>query len=257
MSHPVRTIALIFVAFAAGLLTVRSAGGFYNLPPQPQPHAYGNVLINRGYTDAPYNPVVFRHWVHRLGYTCGTCHVELEFEMAAGGTGIDMDSLSEGKLCGSCHDGDTAFNLKDNCNRCHSSDPNTGQELFDAVFSSRPFPATTYGNGIDWVESLRRNLIAPVRYLQEETVQLPFDKLLMLRSEMARIPQAIFPHRLHTEWVGCDSCHPAIFNIKAKTTRNFRMGAILHGEFCGVCHLRVAFPMTDCGRCHPGVREIY
>ena len=33
------------------------------------------------------------------------------------------------------------------------------------------------------------------------------------------------------------------------------MSAILNGEFCGVCHLTVAFPMDDCQRCHPGMKE--
>ena len=28
------------------------------------------------------------------------------------------------------------------------------------------------------------------------------------------------------------------------------MSRILKREFCGVCHLTVAFPMDDCKRCH-------
>ena len=26
------------------------------------------------------------------------------------------------------------------------------------------------------------------------------------------------------------------------------------GEFCGVCHMTVAFPMSDCKRCHPAMQ---
>lgn len=33
------------------------------------------------------------------------------------------------------------------------------------------------------------------------------------------------------------------------------MNNILKGEFCGVCHLSVAFPVNDCARCHPGLKE--
>jgi hypothetical protein len=29
----------------------------------------------------------------------------------------------------------------------------------------------------------------------------------------------------------------------------------LAGEFCGVCHMTVAFPMNDCKRCHPAMKE--
>ncbi len=34
-----------------------------------------------------------------------------------------------------------------------------------------------------------------------------------------------------------------------------RMPAISRGESCGLCHLRVAFPINDCGHCHPGMTE--
>ena len=34
-----------------------------------------------------------------------------------------------------------------------------------------------------------------------------------------------------------------------------RMPAISRGESCGLCHLRVAFPINDCGHCHPGMGE--
>ena len=33
----------------------------------------------------------------------------------------------------------------------------------------------------------------------------------------------------------------------------FSMPLILKGEFCGVCHVTVAFPMNDCKRCHPAM----
>jgi hypothetical protein len=36
------------------------------------------------------------------------------------------------------------------------------------------------------------------------------------------------------------------------------MNRILQREFCGVCHLTVAFPMNDCKRCHtdrPNLQE--
>jgi hypothetical protein len=34
------------------------------------------------------------------------------------------------------------------------------------------------------------------------------------------------------------------------------MARILKREFCGVCHLTVAFPMNDCKRCHPNSPNI-
>jgi c(7)-type cytochrome triheme protein len=52
------------------------------------------------------------------------------------------------------------------------------------------------------------------------------------------------------QWLDCNNCHPDNFNIKKKTTKHFSMERILKREFCGVCHLTVAFPMDDCKRCY-------
>ena len=51
----------------------------------------------------------------------------------------------------------------------------------------------------------------------------------------------------------CAVCHPDIFNIKEKGTPYFSMETNIDGMFCGTCHMRVAFPMNDCRRCHPGM----
>ncbi|HVR37486.1 MAG TPA: c(7)-type cytochrome triheme domain-containing protein [Thermoanaerobaculia bacterium] len=63
------------------------------------------------------------------------------------------------------------------------------------------------------------------------------------------------PHAEHVRWLDCANCHPAIFNIRKKTTKHFSMRFNLAGEFCGACHLRVAFPLDDCMRCHPAMEN--
>jgi c(7)-type cytochrome triheme protein len=30
-----------------------------------------------------------------------------------------MEQMSEGKSCGACHEGNTAFTVEDNCSTCH------------------------------------------------------------------------------------------------------------------------------------------
>jgi c(7)-type cytochrome triheme protein len=64
------------------------------------------------------------------------------------------------------------------------------------------------------------------------------------------VPPAYFPHQAHTHWLECANCHPDIFNIEKKTTESFVMKYILKKKFCGVCHLKVAFPLDDCKGCH-------
>jgi c(7)-type cytochrome triheme protein len=68
--------------------------------------------------------VVFDHKTHtkQLGLACASCHDEL-FSMQRGiaqKTGkLSMASLAEGKFCGGCHDGKTAFASDTNCTACH------------------------------------------------------------------------------------------------------------------------------------------
>ena len=80
---------------------------------------------------------------------------------------------------------------------------------------------------------------------------MDFYMTIELTAEMRSIPPAYFSHKYHIDWMGCDMCHPEVFNIKKKGTENFSMREILKGRFCGGCHLNVAFPIDDCKACHP------
>lgn len=68
--------------------------------------------------------VVFEHRTHTddIGLECSACHGDI-FAMQRGvapRTGqLTMASLAEGKFCGACHDGDTAFASDTNCSACH------------------------------------------------------------------------------------------------------------------------------------------
>ena len=47
---------------------------------------------------------------------------ELEMSMQANGTGITEKDVREGRYCGACHDGNTAFGVME-CTRCHIEPP--------------------------------------------------------------------------------------------------------------------------------------
>ena len=249
-------LRLTIVVTMWGLMSCLPAGAteFFDLPPLPTAEEYGNILINRTSTNNGVKPVTFSHWQHRIKYTCRVCHSELEFNMKVNTTEITEFANRKGKFCGACHNGRTAFRHNGNCDRCHNGDIAYGKQKFD-IFSKLPFARTSYGDGINWVESVRLGIISPANYVKIKSQDLPFDKMLILDSEMNIIPPSIFPHKAHTAWLDCDSCHPDVFNIKKKTTKFFSMSYILKGQFCGVCHLSVAFPMNDCKRCHPGIKE--
>ncbi len=231
------------------------AYGHWELPPGPLPAIYGNILINRKSVQNGVMPATFSHWLHRRRHTCRVCHYELDFNMKVNTTEITEQANRSGRFCGAagCHDGKTAFgHEKPHCQKCHNGDIGYGREKFDELSH---YPAMLFGNRINWSEALREKLFVPRSYLKERPEDFPFDKQLTLDAEWNYVPPSVFPHRVHTEWLDCNNCHPEIFNIKKKGTRDFSMGNILKGEFCGVCHLNVAFPMNDCPRCHPGMRQ--
>lgn len=253
-----RQAGLIAAIFLGGILLSGPAGGddFFNLPPLPPPEGYGTLLINRISTKKGMSPVLFSHWQHRIKYTCRVCHGELDFTMQANTTEITEYANRRGRFCGACHNGKVAFKANGNCTRCHVENVKQLADSFNKTAADLQFTRTNYGNCVDWVEVLRQGKIAPRKFLKNKSDDLPFEKLLILEAEWSMIPPSIFPHKLHTEWLDCSNCHPDIFNIKKKTTKHFSMAYILRGQFCGACHLTVAFPMNDCVRCHPKEQDI-
>ncbi len=245
MKRPIMRSMLCGFAFFLALRATGGAQEFFNLPPAPPPEEYGNVTISRTGEEA-----VFSHWQHRQKFTCRVCHFELEFNMQVNTTEITEEASKSGRYCGAagCHDGKAAFgHEKPYCEKCHDS-PQPGKKKFSKLSK---LPKSKYGNGIDWVQAIDKGLIKPVNYL---AVKPPSDiaviKPLLLEAEWSGIPPAVFSHKMHVAWLDCNNCHPDIFNIKLKTTKHFSMKRILDREFCGVCHMTVAFPMDDCKRCH-------
>ena len=75
-------------------------------------------------TFAPKNapPVVFSHERHvrGAGLKCAGCHYAI-FQMAQGSYKMEMSKINKGDFCGKCHNGQKAFDVKEqtNCGRCH------------------------------------------------------------------------------------------------------------------------------------------
>ena len=242
-------------AALALLLTVPAAARntYWQFPPAPPPEQYGNLLINRTSEKNGQRPVTFSHWSHRRKYTCRVCHFELGFEMKAGATEITEEACREGRFCGACHDGRQAFgHTPGRCRECHNGDIAYGKEKFEEL---RGWPEAPYGNKVDWVRAVDTGRIRPRASLEPGYTPMGFDKRLTLEAGWTMIPPAYFSHKVHNRWLDCANCHPDIFNIKKRTTAHFAMKYNLEGKFCGACHGKVAFPLTDCRRCHPGIKD--
>lgn len=111
------------------------------------------------------------------------------------------------------------------------------------------------GNQVRWVESLDKGEISPREKLRSETKVRLLDQDILLNLK-GGMPVVRFPHRAHTLWLDCSNCHDALFKQQTGATK-ISMFRILQGEQCGVCHGAVAFPLTECYRCHsiPRVRS--
>ena len=243
-------------AAAAALLVATYAAAQplpFHLPKHPRPVLYGTILIRRATRTGPMKSVVFSHWSHRVRYTCRVCHLELDFAMQTNSTEITEDANRRGAYCGACHNGRIAFaQTEANCARCHTG---TTDEVPDGFVKLLDLPPAKFGNTIDWTRALASGEIHPAQSLAKGYEPLPFDKKLSLEADWNFVSPATFPHAEHVRWLDCANCHPEPFNIKKKTTKHFSMRFNLAGEFCGRCHLRVAFPLDDCQRCHPEMKE--
>jgi c(7)-type cytochrome triheme protein len=246
------------------LLLAADAADARNLP---IPHEYGKVIINNHSRRAGLAPVQFDHWLHRALYTCRLCHVDIGFAMQANATNITADGNAKGYYCGACHNGKQPFkerkvfracdlnqssNDRSRCERCHSVGKKVKKEYEYAVFTEK-FPRRVYGDIIDWEEAEAKKLVSPVDFLEAVSIRRPALKAqedFSITSKSNWVSDIIFSHKKHTVWNGCEVCHPEIFPSSKQGTVKYSMLEISAGQYCGLCHTKVAFPLFDCQRCH-------
>jgi c(7)-type cytochrome triheme protein len=234
---------------------------------RPLPFEFGRVVLNNFSEKAGLAPVVFDHWLHRSKYTCRVCHVDIGFAMKGDLTRVNAAGNMAGYYCGTCHDGKTrsegqpifascerkpSLGEGERCLRCHSFGKEVKKKYDFAEFTRR-FPKERFGNGIDWEKTEAEGYVKPVDVLPGVTVRkkaLPLEKDFALDARLESMPTIIFSHKKHTVWNGCELCHPEIFLGVKKGATRYSMEEIFKGEYCGVCHMNVAFPLLDCQRCH-------
>lgn len=117
------------------------------------------------------------------------------------------------------------------------------REAFDGL------PKTRSGNYVDWNRAIDQKLIAPRSDINNPDAMAVVLDLNIVRQVKGSMPDVVYPHKQHTQWLDCANCHPAIF-IPMKGANQISMASILMGEKCGVCHGKVAFPVSECRRCH-------
>ncbi len=112
---------------------------------------------------------------------------------------------------------------------------------------------------VNWTEAVEKGIIDP---LPSEDGSYPREILAFNYDFFYPAPETdpgfevYFPHSTHTEWVGCNSCHPKIFPVRGQVKLTKK--ALKKGEQCGVCHRKkggTAFWLKSCDRCHPNAEE--
>jgi len=260
-----KRIFLVCTMLLAGSSLVWAAGG--SKKKKPLPYDFGSVTISNYSQQAGLQPVVFDHWVHRKNYTCRLCHVDIGFGMTANSTKIRASDNAKGYFCGTCHNGKsqfgstkifdscaTSFGKEEygRCQKCHSLEKDSAQEESFFRFLDK-MPRETLGNGINWEKAEQTGALRLVDQLEGVSVKKGGMKIqgdFALKSKVEGMPDIIFSHAKHTVWNGCELCHPDIFVGIKKGATKYSMIELFDGKYCGVCHDKVAFPQTDCKRCH-------
>ena len=249
------------IALLAGILIYQKAYAVESKEIAPtfrgikSPGSYGSIVLNRNTGEGQdMKSVVFPHWLHRTKFTCKVCHSDMGFPMKAGATDIKMEDIFEGRLCGKCHNGNIAFEAFE-CDRCHSFgvEVKANRKIEDVT---KDLPKADFGNKVDWVMALRDGKIKPKASLEGNEEMHVFDKDIDLpvTKFFPHPPDVVYPHKAHTEWLSCGSCHPNVFNMKVGSNPDMSMRKIIAGKYCGICHGKVAFPLEDCFRCHSKTR---
>ena len=70
------------------------------------------------FEDKTLGNVIFSHKNHTGLYTCVDCHNKF-YQTFRSKVKVSMREMEDGKSCGGCHDGKTAFSVKDKCGTCH------------------------------------------------------------------------------------------------------------------------------------------
>lgn len=251
---------LLLMSFTASAL---AEGGVRKV--RPRPYLFGSVTMASAGTPGTA-PVAFDHWSHRKAFTCRLCHVDLGFAMTAGATQVRAADNARGEFCGACHDGKRRFGeqplfaacrpdakpVADPCTRCHAGSASPEREKRFLAFSAG-LPRERFGNGIDWEKAEIEGKIRLQDMLEGVSVKrkpLGVREDFDLAANLEGMPEILFSHKKHTAWAGCELCHPDLFiGVKRGTTR-YSMVDLFAGRYCGACHDKVAFPQSDCQRCH-------
>ena len=223
--------------------------------------------------EAGQAPVLYPHWIHRLWYECKVCHEDV-FTMKRWSNKMSHKEFRDGLFCGVCHDGERSFGADDytRCKACHLAGTERARRLHDpsmvdfeyieevaervgSQWDDEKLPEgklifDKYGF-VDWLAMKRGGVFKPVDNLNGNGPEDGDNRsnLILFRAKSDFVKDTLFNHEVHSDWIKCTVCHPAIFK-EALGGNEIKMRDMQEGRYCGRCHGKVAFTFADCTRCH-------
>ncbi|HEY5974152.1 MAG TPA: cytochrome c3 family protein [Geobacteraceae bacterium] len=218
-------------------------------------------------------PTVFSHKIHTGMYKCDDCHNGI-FGTGKSAKRFTMAQMEGGESCGTCHDGKTAFSVKENCQRCHPTKEVQFRES-GAVFSHK-FHTGLYrcndchdqgfipgpGNRRYAMAEMEKGKSCGMCHDGSTAFAVtascekchPVTRAIKYEFPRKNVGSVLFSHKVHLgRGYGCGDCHykiiPTGTNRKSSTMRDMESG-----KSCGACHgFAMAFTVKDpnnCERCH-------
>ncbi|GFE61886.1 cytochrome c3 family protein [Geobacter sp. AOG2] len=215
--------------------------------------------------------VVFSHKNHirqkQMANNCKACHDTLyPFKKKATYTMADME---QGKSCGACHDGKSAFALKE-CARCH--------RVKEITYTVKATGTTRFSHQKHLVANPNCTTCHPALFAAGHNKPTTMAEMKQGKScgachdgkaafsidscaschptkdqkyAIKGAGNVTFSHATHTGHYQCGSCHTKLYAI-AHSKAKVSMKAMEKGKSCGACHNgKAAFSVkANCATCH-------
>jgi c(7)-type cytochrome triheme protein len=129
--------------------------------------------------------------------------------------------------------------------------PTEAAEAIDWAARYAELPRDDSG-AVGWMRALNDKLIEPKPGVaddskEEEPTDLDVEYIPDSQPEY----KVVFPHKPHTQWMGCPSCHESGLFEMEKGKAKMTMANLGEGQYCGACHGKVAGPdLNTCPVCH-------
>jgi c(7)-type cytochrome triheme protein len=217
-----------------------------------------------------FGTVTFSHKFHLGMFGCGDCHNQF-FRPGPDNPHVSMAQMEKGASCGGCHDGKSAFSVKESCTKCHvvKEIKYTAAASFSHKFHLELFKCSDCHSKI-FVAGPNAKRYTMLDMERGKSCGSCHDgsTAFSVKTDCGKCHQgvsdvvfkaegAFFPHNAHLKIYQCADCHSKFF-VGGVNSKRYTMADMDRGRSCGTCHDAVTAFSVDgsCDRCHRGTKEI-